>query len=238
MERFDCILVDDDQWALVDIKHIMRFDEMGFSVIGEYNNAKDALDAIRTRKPRLVISDICLGGMSGLELIEACRLEDLRAEFIIISGYSDFEYARKAVNSDVCMYLLKPLDADESHKALRKARAKLEGGQPQYDEESRHTIDRIRSYIRSNFHERLSLDDVAERFFINRSYLSELFRDRFGKSFVQFKNEVRVEHAKTLLVNTGLSIAEIASRCGFDNTSYFALVFRQMTGRSPGQFRK
>ncbi len=238
MEKAKCILVDDDQWALEDIKHIMRFDEAGFQLIGEYSNAKDALFAIEAHRPQLVISDICLGGMSGLDMIDACRAKGFQAEFILISGYSEFEYARKAISADVCMYLLKPIDAEESQKALRKARAKLEGRQMQMEEEGRHTINQIREYIRQNYQQRLALEDVADRFFINRSYLSELFREKFGKSFVQFKNEVRIEQAKTLLTDTGLSVAEIAGRCGFDNTSYFALVFRQQTGKSPGEFRR
>ena len=79
---------------------------------------------------------------------------------------------------------------------------------------------------------------MADAFFINRTYLSEMFRERFGKNFVQYKNEVRIERAKVLLTDTRLSIAQIAAQCGFDNTSYFAVVFRQITGRTPGQFRK
>lgn len=234
---YPCILIDDDPWALVDIKNALPFLEMGFCLAGEYDNATDALQALEKMQPALIISDICLGGMSGLDLFDICRRQGYTGEFIIISGYSDFEYARKAIQADVSTYLLKPVNYAEGKAALLKARNKLEGRPQKYDDQQT-TINRIRDYIQKNYQKRLSLDDLAEEFFINRTYLSELFRERFGKNFVQYKNEVRIEHAKILLTDTQLPISEIAAQCGFDNTSYFALVFRQITGQSPGQFRK
>lgn len=235
---YPCILVDDDPWALVDIKNTLPFSETGFYVAGEYGGAQDALADMERLQPALVISDICLGGMSGLELIAACRKRNFAGEFIIISGYSDFEYARQAIQADVSNYLLKPIDRTEGLAALQKARNKLENRAQPARDDANETLDRIRDYIRENYQKRLSLDDVADAFFINRTYLSEMFRERFGKNFVQYKNEVRIERAKVLLTDTRLSIAQIAAQCGFDNTSYFAVVFRQITGRTPGQFRK
>ena len=135
-------------------------------------------------------------------------------------------------------YLLKPIDRTEGLAALQKVRNKLENRAQPVRDDANETLDRIRDYIRENYQKRLSLDDVADAFFINRTYLSEMFRERFGKNFVQYKNEVRIERAKVLLTDTRLSIAQIAAQCGFDNTSYFAVVFRQITGRTPGQFRK
>lgn len=235
---YPCILVDDDPWALVDIKNTLPFSETGFYVAGEYSGAQAALAGMEQLGPALVISDICLGGMSGLELIAACRKKSFAGEFIIVSGYSDFEYARQAIQSDVSNYLLKPIDRTEGLAALQKARSRLENHAPLLRDDAGETLDRIRDYIRENYQKRLSLDDVADAFFMNRTYLSEMFRKRFGKNFVQYKNEVRIERAKVLLMNTRLSISQIAAQCGFDNTSYFAVVFRQITGCSPGQFRR
>ena len=238
MRFYDCILIDDDRWALSDIKTTMPLETVGFRVAGEYTCADDALTDMPSIKPSLIISDICMGGTSGLEMIAECRRRGYEAEFIIISGYSDFAYAQQAINVDVCAYILKPLDIVESERALRKAYARLNGLTNLHEDDHQHTIEHIRDYIRKNFDKRLSLDDVADAFFINRTYLSELFRERFGKTFVQYKNEVRIEHAHILLTTTQKSVTEIASLCGFDSASYFALVFKQITGISPGSLRK
>lgn len=233
---YPCVLIDDDPWALMDIRNTMPFDEFGFELVGEYRNATDAMAAILKLKKALVISDICLGGISGLVLIENCRKRQFEGEFIIISGYSEFEYARKAIASDVLMYLLKPVDAGKCREALMKARRRLDDAPATYSAHERD-FDRLPDYIRENYQQRLTLDDVAEAFHLSKTYLSERFREHFGKNFVQYKNEVRIEHAKQLLRDTQLPISEVAVQCGFDNISYFSLVFRQITGTSPLQFR-
>ena len=234
---YTCVLIDDDPWALQDMKKTLPLKETGFQVMGEYGNARDALEGIAALRPDLVITDICLGGMSGLELIAQCREKGYPCDSIVVSGYSDFEYARQAINADVSTYLLKPIDCAQGREALMKVRGRLDG-RPLSVSRQTHTIDRVRDYVRENYQSKCSLDDVADAFHLNRTYLSELFRETFGKNFVQYKNEVRIEHAKILLVHTNLTIAQIALRCGFDNTSYFAMVFRQITGVSPLQYRK
>lgn len=233
--KYSCILVDDDVWALKDIRAVLPFHQLGFTIKAEFTSAEEALRSVSSLKPDLIVSDVCLGGMNGLELIAQCRNNGFCGECIIISGYSEFEYAQKAIEQDVCAYLIKPLNLAKGREALSKAYQRLEGNSSFSAELS--TFDQILEYIRLHYQEKLSLDEVAEAFFINRTYLSELFSTHCQKTFVQYKNEVRIEHARLLLKNSKLPISEIASQCGFDNCSYFALVFKQFTGLSPVQFR-
>lgn len=235
-KRYSFVLVDDDPWALKAIKEMTPFEELGFEQIAEYTSAEAALKGIEQLRPHLVLSDIYMGGASGLDLIESCRRKGLPCEFIIISGYADFEYARKALHADVCTYLLKPIDRAEAREALSRARCKIENRRPT-PEKKQTVLEEIRDYVRLHYQERLSLEDVAERFYLNHTYLSEMFREKFGMNFVQYKNEVRIEQAKMMLIDTELSVSQIAAQCGFDNTSYFAMVFKQLTGQSPTQYR-
>ena len=98
-------------------------------------------------------------------------------------------------------------------------------------------MDQIKDYVRDHYADRLSLNDVVEIFHINSTYLSECFKKAFGKNFVQYKNEVRIQRAKVLLQDTQLPIVQIAMMCGFENASYFGMLFRQITGSSPVQYR-
>lgn len=236
MEKYTCIIVDDDKWALTDIRSNIAFSQMGFRVVGEYLNAKDALSVITADPPDLVITDIRMGEISGLDMIEQCRQMDIQSLFIIISGHSDFSYAQRAVNSGVCYFMLKPVDAGEGRRMLMKVRDRLDGRE--LPETSSHRVmDAIMQYVRQQYQLRLTLEEIADHFFMNKTYLSELFKKETGKSFVQFKNEVRTERAKVFLRDTDELVGTISQQCGFEDAGYFSTVFKQMTGRSPQQYR-
>ena len=104
------IIVDDDKWALRDIQYSFRFRERGFEVIGAYENAESALEAIRLRPPDLIVSDVCMASASGLDLARSCRDMGLKSIVVIVSGYDRFSYVREALQSGVFDYLLKPVD--------------------------------------------------------------------------------------------------------------------------------
>lgn len=93
-------------------------------------------------------------------------------------------------------------------------------------------------YIQSNFHNKLTLSDVASRLFINPSYLCRLFKQEMGFTFVEYVNYVRIETAKETIRKEEYSIAEIAELCGFENDSTFSRTFKTFTGISPSQYRK
>lgn len=237
MQQYSCILVDDDKWSLVDMRRNIPFEAHGFKIIGEYLNAQDAFAAIVDQAPDLVIADIRMGTMSGLDLVDTCRLKNSTCLFVIISGHSDFEYAQHALNSGVSHFLLKPIVASEGAQMLNKVRELLVSNESN-EVVSDTTADKIIQYVRQNYHTRCSLDDLANHFHLNKSYLSELFKKETGKSFVRFRNEVRVEQAKVLLHRTDELISRVSQLCGFDDPGYFSSVFRLMTGYTPQQYRR
>lgn len=236
MEEYTCILVDDDKWALTDIRKNIAFAQAGFCIAGEYLNARDALAAIKADPPDLVITDIRMGELSGLDLVEECQKAGIRSAFIVISGHSDFSYAQRALNSGVCHFMLKPVDALEGLRMLLKVRDRLQNKSVP-DAPRHHAIDEIMQYMRTNYQQRLSLEDVADHFYMNKTYLSELFKKETGKSFVQFKNEIRVERAKVLLRSSDDLISSVSEQCGFEDAGYFSAVFKLMTQKTPQQYR-
>lgn len=99
-------------------------------------------------------------------------------------------------------------------------------------------IHKVVDYIRENYMKKISLDDVARHVYLSKSYLSKIFKDEVNCSFTNFVNSIRVDKSKELLLDNGVSLADIATLVGFDDQSYFTKVFRKTTGVSPGQFRK
>ncbi|MDO7908771.1 response regulator [Paenibacillus sp. JX-17] len=111
---YKVVLADDEAISLDGLRTLTDWDQLGFQVCGACDNGEDAMAHIISSRPELVVTDIRMPGMDGLELIRNVRSLNIRQPvFIILSGYADFEYARTALGYDVKHYLLKPvLDSD------------------------------------------------------------------------------------------------------------------------------
>lgn len=119
-------VVDDEPSVIEGLKIMIPWNELGFELCGDADNAQQALARIEELRPHLLISDIKMPQKSGLALIKDARGLDFDMEVIILSGYSDFQYAREAMRIQVFDYLLKPLDRDELICVLTKIKKKLD----------------------------------------------------------------------------------------------------------------
>ncbi|GFZ83117.1 DNA-binding response regulator [Paenibacillus marchantiophytorum] len=123
---FKVLLVDDEEWVVQSLKHSINWEEFGFQIIGEANSGDEALDFIETNKPHLVITDIKMPGMNGLELIKKVISKDSAVQFVVASGHAEFVYAQKALRYGAIGYCLKPFEEHEIGECLVKARLNLE----------------------------------------------------------------------------------------------------------------
>ena len=96
----------------------------------------------------------------------------------------------------------------------------------------------ILAYLDENFHKKITLDDLAERFYINKFYLARLFRERYGSSVINYLLYLRISRAKELLRFTEMTVEEVGARCGMPDANYFSRAFRKIEGMSPSEFRK
>lgn len=99
-------------------------------------------------------------------------------------------------------------------------------------------LNRISSYIRDNFADRMELNSLAERFAMSSSYFSDYFRRNIGVTLTEYVNQVRIDEATRLLIQTDMNVIDIAFECGFGTTAAFYRAFRKSTGRSPGSMRR
>lgn len=96
----------------------------------------------------------------------------------------------------------------------------------------------IAMYLQNNSRENMSLDEIAERFYMSKSYLTRIFRNVTGFSVVEYNRYIKVKRAQELLMDTSMSITDIAEQTGFGNITYFEKVFKQTTGQTPVKFRR
>lgn len=98
-------------------------------------------------------------------------------------------------------------------------------------------IEKVQIYMQRNYRKNITQDFIASLFYLNRSYLSTLFKSRTGEKFIDYLNDIRIEHAKEMLEETPQKIDQIAVAVGYDNIKYFFRVFKKKTGTTPEKYR-
>lgn len=102
----------------------------------------------------------------------------------------------------------------------------------------RQSLQYMKDYLEQHYKEKITLDGLAEKFYINKFYLSRIFKEQFGTTINNYLAQIRITHAKQLLRFTALTVEEIGRECGIEEPAYFARVFKKVEGVSPGEYRK
>lgn len=109
--------------------------------------------------------------------------------------------------------------------------------QEQFNAGTELTIKKIVNYVNVNFHEDLSIKELSARFGLTPNYLSQIFKNETGESFVSYINRLRIEKACTLLRTSDLKISEIVRQVGYNDSQYFYRVFKKHIGQTPIEYR-
>ncbi|MGO4937868.1 response regulator transcription factor [Fundicoccus sp. Sow4_H7] len=123
---YKVLIVDDEPVVREGMKQIIDWQNLGFDLIGTAANGNEALQMMKSQEVDIVITDIRMPEIDGIELIKLIRENDYHCEFIIVSGYSEFTYAKEAIHQGVSSYLLKPIDEKELILELEKLASKIE----------------------------------------------------------------------------------------------------------------
>jgi two-component system response regulator YesN len=250
---YKVLFVDDEPWAIIDILHSIRWENSGFEVIGHYEKPREAKGVILSEKPHLVFVDINMPVMNGFELIRQCREDGSEAAFVILSAYSDFEFAKQAIKAAVLDYCLKPVNPAALTKMLEEIKAQLDEKEAikNAEEEAEKKIrseapnapvtderfSRILDYVKNHFKEKLLLQELAEQFAFNRNYICYLFKKNTGNTFSNYIIRLRIEKSKEFLETTNLPLRVIAEETGFMDCYYFNKVFKTTCGIPPHKYR-
>ena len=126
MEEYRVLLADDEEEIRVGISRKIDWPGLGFVLVGEAGNGEEALELAEQLRPDVVLTDIKMPFMDGLELCRRLRQSLPGAKLVVFSGFDDFEYARQAVGMGVSEYILKPINAVELSEVLTKLRRQLD----------------------------------------------------------------------------------------------------------------
>lgn len=245
---YSVIVAEDEELLLNNIISKIHAANLGFEVAGKAQTGTQALELVKELSPDLLITDIRMPMMDGISLLENVHQRFPHINTIIVSGFSDFEYAKKAIRLQVSEYLLKPIDPNELYNALFNIKTKLELEQSSYsdifnDSMIRNTPEQIASalkeYIVHNYDRDINLNLIANNMSYSSGYLTKLFYQQYQTSPSKYIISLRISKAKYFLAhNPELSIKQIGEMVGYPEQSYFSRIFKKQVGMSPFEYRE
>lgn len=240
------LLVEDENLIRRGLRFQMNWTEVGCVVAGEAATGKEGLEQIRDIRPDIVITDIRMPDMDGLEMLALGR-EECDFESILITGYSEFDYARQAIHLGVSEYLLKPVDLNELHACIRKIALRRQSERvPEWPKVPKAPdlapsamgnkyAAAMLQYIQEHYAQRISLTDLSQELNISCTHLNAKFKAETGYTFHDFLNYYRISKAVELQKQGVYKLYEIAELVGFSDYKYFNKVYKRYVGYAPNK---
>ena len=250
------LIAEDEDIIRKGIAYTMDWMGMGCTIVGEAVNGLEGLEKIKELEPDIVLADIMMPIMDGIEMIRRAKEDASTASFkpVILTSYADFEYAKKAIDLDVSAYLMKPVDEDELKKNIAKIISEIERDR-EYDRltEMKAPADRapemfvksdrenvyiqhILNVTKERYAEKISIETFSEELGVSASYLSRKFKDSTGTGYLDYLNKYRIQQAIKLLETGKYKVYEVSDMTGFTDYKHFNSVFKRYTGVSPSEF--
>ena len=256
---YQVVIVDDEPLIRNGLAEYTPWSDYEMNPVFIASNAKDALQYISKHPVDVLITDIRMPNRTGLELIEDILNLNKMPQFILISGYNDFIFTKRAIQLKiVCDYILKPIDTEELRQALQAVYDNLKKAPP--DAPANHGPDSELSsltefvkesasysplvlssidFLYENYKKAdLTLNYTAEELGFSPNYLSVRFKEETGIGFNKYLLNMRLTKAKNLLSDVPFKIYEVAYMVGINDEKYFARVFKKETGLTPIEYRK
>lgn len=240
MKKLRVLLVDDEIMIREGFKKLFDWEAHECVVVGEAADGMEAITKIDEEQPDIVIMDINIPIINGLKVIQLSLVKYPSMAFVIVSGYDDFSYCREALRLQITDYILKPVNYEEFGSCIDQLKISLYNNEVKEKPvvKKERVITGITKYMQEHLSEDVSLHILSEEFHLNSQYISQLFKNEIGVNFLTYLTNIRMEHAKKLLLSSSLSIAEVSEQSGYGDYRVFTKVFKKSEGITPSQYRR
>lgn len=235
---YSFIFVDDESVIREKILRLIDWEIFGFTCVGSFSNGRTALEFLKKNNVDLVISDIKMPLVSGLDIAKFLHETHKNTQIILLSAYRDFQYAVEAIQYKISAYLTKPISTGDLKRELQRVKELLDQeSTAQKSDQYKSVIQMVKEYIDQKYSTNITLEDAAEYVNISPNYLSALFKQKEQIGFSSYITKVRIEKAKALLIDPTLKIYNVCDMVGYKNISHFYKIFKEYTGFSPNEYR-
>jgi two-component system response regulator YesN len=244
------LLIADDEYEIRNgLSNYIPWNDIGFEVVGQAQNGMEVLDFIRTHSVDVLLCDIHMPVMSGIDVARELSAQKSPVNIVLLSGFKEFDYAQQALEFGVRSYLLKPAKYTDIYKVfsrikeyldqrpvLQAAVAEAESGAVEDNDVSSKAIQKIKLYIQENYKD-ANLENASKIVYMNPYYLSKYFKTKTGENFSDYLTQIRMNKAAELLKDIQYKTYEISDMVGYSNAKNFTRTFRRYFGQSPREFR-
>jgi YesN/AraC family two-component response regulator len=258
MKNLKVMIVDDEEMIREGISNGIDWKLLGMEVSFLAENAIEALNYMKENLIDIVITDIKMPVMDGIMMIEKICDYPIKPEFIVLSGFAEFEYAKRAMGLGVKDYILKPVHEKELVEVLSKVKEEIEkrhreeiiiDKQTQFksikdkihkNTQFSDTITEIIQLIEREIdNELLSLKWISKhKVYMSENYLSRQFKKEVGTRFSEYLTEQRMQLAMFLIASQEFTVMEVAEKVGYgNNPRYFCNVFKKYTKLTPKEYK-
>ena len=220
-------------------------------VVGEASNGAQALEAVERYDPSLIITDLKMPVMDGLEMLRQLRERGNNAFVIILTAYDSFSYAQTALRLGAVDFLLKPFHDGELEQAVTRLKQRMDragqGGEKgpaplplpelKKGDKSKYVLEAM-AYIGEHYHEpNIGVAAIAQHLGISEGHLSHTFKKETDYTLLNYLTRYRIHRAMELLRDCRLKVYEVAEQVGYRDIAYFSATFKKLVGMSPSEYQ-
>lgn len=259
---FSLLIADDEE---IIRKGLLSLDwkSINVNVIDDVDNGLRATEVMESELIDVVLTDIRMPGLDGLELTRIIYEENLNTEVVVLSGYDDFDYARKAIRYNVTEYILKPSEPEEILKAVKNATQRISkrkdtnmrirlleaelGKQELIRDKNGIVLGKVKhsdiskkmlAYMVNNYQNHLTLSILSKKLNYSSIYLSKKIKKDTGFTFLELLTAIRIYNAATQLREDRLTLTQICEEVYIKDPRYFSQVFKKHYGITPSAYKK
>ncbi|MCR5156663.1 MAG: response regulator [Butyrivibrio sp.] len=245
------MIVDDEKYVRMGIKTETDWALIGCEVVAEASNGLEALEMAEEARPDLVVSDIRMPKMDGIELAEKLTEKYPGVKVIFLTAYNEFEYARQAIRIGVSDYLLKPFQDGELEASIQRllhlhpnapaSNSELEEQLiplKRKEEVANRYVQTAITYIEEHYPDvDFSLGKLAESMSVSEGHISRLFKSETDQSINNYLTRYRIKRAMDYLKDVNVKVYEVAEKVGYQDIAYFSNTFKKLVGKTPSDYQ-
>ena len=255
---YNVILIDDEEVSIESIRQMIPWEKYGIQKVCIATNIETAKAILQEMRIDIVICDIEMSGGDGFEMIRWIKEKKYPSVNIFLTCHAEFTYAQKAMKLGIIDYVLKPVIPEDFGEVLEKAIEQIKEQEARFrvqayatqlasdylesDEHNREmknaeVVAKVKKYIEEHLSYNITRQEIAEYVFLNKDYLSKIFKEETGMPIVDYIIKKKMNVACELLSTTRLSVSKVAECIGYTHMPYFSKMFKRETGMTPNEYR-